>query len=582
MIDTFQQNFEIRQIHLGIKSQREKVEAFLETFELRLEDVDYYAGVFVVGEDDLLGCGGLQKDIIKCIAISNDLQDTGLGMKLISHLYTTALNNGATSVKVFTKPKNKAIFESLAFHTIASAEQAILLENGNGLKDYCKYLSSLQKSGENGAIVMNANPFSKGHRYLIEQASKQVDNLYVIVVKEDKSLFSYDERKQMIELGTKDIANVVVCEGSDYSISAATFPTYFLKELSYATDTQIQLDLSLFCNYIAKALNITKRFAGSEPTDKLTARYNVLMKEILAKNDIQFIEIERLEQDNAIVNATAIRQYLFNNNLKEATKYAFPTTIPYLLSFLASQSLQKELDTTPKPGLVDKKDNGAHSDMDYDLMCKSITTLHPYFTKLALLGYNNELAKIEDIQAIGLEAEKKMFVATNNVNTHKGALFSMGLCVVSSAHLLYKHKKIDIENLRKTISNIALQFPETKNTHGSKVLEENNIKGALQNARDAYDDLFSLWLPYYTDIKQDEFALHKTLLYIMTTLEDTNIYYRKGIQRAKQVQKEAKELLENFSCFALEKMNKDYIKDNVSPGGAADMLSLTLFIESLL
>ncbi|MCF0210317.1 MAG: triphosphoribosyl-dephospho-CoA synthase, partial [Bacteroidales bacterium] len=115
-----------------------------------------------------------------------------------------------------------------------------------------------------------------------------------------------------------------------------------------------------------------------------------------------------------------------------------------------------------------------------------------------------------------------------------------------------------------------------------KVLEENNIKGALQNARDAYDDLFSLWLPYYTDIKQDEFALHKTLLYIMTTLEDTNIYYRKGIQRAKQVQKEAKELLENFSCFALEKMNKDYIKDNVSPGGAADMLSLTLFIESLL
>lgn len=104
---------------------------------------------------------------------------------------------------------------------------------------------------------MNANPFTKGHRYLVETASKMVDNLYIIVVKEDKSLFSYQERKSMIEQGTKDIENVVVCKGSDYAISAATFPTYFLKELTDATDTHITLDLDLFSTYIAPALGIS-------------------------------------------------------------------------------------------------------------------------------------------------------------------------------------------------------------------------------------------------------------------------------------------------------------------------------------
>lgn len=174
-MDTFGQNFEIRSIPLSIKSYKNKVEKFLNDNDLRLDGVDYYAGVFLIGEDDiLLGGGGLQGNVIKCIAITDDLRETGMGTKLISHLYLQAINNGEDTVRVFTKPKNKEIFTSLGFKLLATSDKAILLENGNGLKHYCDYLASLRREGENGAIVMNANPFTLGHRYLIETMLKKL------------------------------------------------------------------------------------------------------------------------------------------------------------------------------------------------------------------------------------------------------------------------------------------------------------------------------------------------------------------------------------------------------------------------
>ena len=289
-MDTFGQNFEIRSIPLSIKSYKNKVEKFLNDNDLRLDGVDYYAGVFLIGEDDiLLGGGGLQGNVIKCIAIADDLRETGMGTKLISHLYLQAINNGEDTVRVFTKPENKEIFTSLGFKLLATSDKAILLENGNGLKHYCDYLASLRREGENGAIVMNANPFTLGHRYLIETAAKEVNNLYIIVVKENRSLFSYDDRKLMITKGTEDLKNVIICEGSDYQISNTTFPTYFLKEITDATDTQISLDLDLFSKHIAPALNIKKRFIGTEPKDVLTNKYNYLIKSILPKKCIEVV-----------------------------------------------------------------------------------------------------------------------------------------------------------------------------------------------------------------------------------------------------------------------------------------------------
>lgn len=583
-MDTFGQNFEIRSIPLSIKSYKNKVEKFLNDNDLRLDGVDYYAGVFLIGEDDiLLGGGGLQGNVIKCIAITDDLRETGMGTKLISHLYLQAINNGEDTVRVFTKPKNKEIFTSLGFKLLATSDKAILLENGNGLKHYCDYLASLRREGENGAIVMNANPFTLGHRYLIETAAKEVNNLYIIVVKENRSLFSYDDRKHMITKGTEDLKNVIICEGSDYQISNTTFPTYFLKEITDATDTQISLDLDLFSKHIAPALNIKKRFIGTEPKDVLTNRYNYLIKSILPEKCIKVVEVDRLQNEsNVIISATTVRECLSSFDFYGAKQLVYPTTIPFLLSYLAVQSIKAELDTTPKPGLVDKADNGAHSDMDYNLMLKSIYSLHPYFTELSCLAYNEDVINIDKIKTIGIEAEKQMLFTTNGVNTYKGALFSMGLVLYAASYLCQQRDKVQEQQLQKTIKLLSTKFSQPDDTHGKKVIEKHNIKGALNSAIDGYTLLFDEWLPFFIKHKNEEHSLIKLLLFIMTNLDDTNIYYRKGEEVVAHVKQQAQEILDDFLIDRVEKLNREFVKENISPGGAADMLSLTLFIDSII
>lgn len=424
---------------------------------------------------------------------------------------------------------------------------------------------------------MNCNPFTLGHRYLIEQAAKQVERLFVMVVREDCSLFAYAERKAMVEQGVAHLENVTVIDGSEYAISQATFPTYFLKRLDDAADTQMLLDLDLFRRHIAPALGATVRFVGTEPTDQLTRRYNQLMHEVLA--DVR--ETARLEKEGNAVSASRVRKAMEQGDMSTIRQLVPPTTLPYIIAHLATQALQAELDTTPKPGLVDKDNNGAHRDMDYALMQRSIDTLHPYFVQLARLGFADTLPTHTAIRDIGIEAERAMLAATNGVNTHKGALFSMGLAVVAAAH------EKDTDSLQTTIKALAASFPDTNGTHGSKakLLSKGTtaIKGALDNAREGYEMLFAEWLPFYIERRKeyDAYTPHKTLLRIMCDLDDTNVIYRTDLATAEEVKQEARALLDSFSKAALKDMDRHYTARNISPGGAADMLSLTIFIGSI-
>ena len=598
----------ISEAPLSLNSVRRRVEAFLAANGLRLAPLDRYVVVTRDEDgDEILAGGGLDGNVIKCVAVSESARSEGLMNILVSRLIAIAREEGRESVKAFTKPENEGIFKSLGFGLLASAPKAILMENGRGgLPEYKKYLASLARPGRNGAIVMNANPFTKGHRYLVEQAASQVDNLYVIVVKEDRSRFPYVERKAMIEAGCAGLDNVVVCEGSDYAISAATFPTYFLKKLDDATDTQIALDLDLFMNHIAKPLGVTVRFAGSEPEDALTRRYNELMAEILpgtsvavvrqdhqpdselvegsavrqARRPIDFVEIPRLEQNGNPISATSLRHALDKGNLKEAMEYIPKSTVPYLVADLAERALRLELDTTPKPGLVDRRDNGAHKDMDYALMSKSISALRPYLTRLAV-----ESAKEIDpakIKEIGIEAEKAMLKATGGVNTHKGALFCIGLSVAAASYLASTTGSVEAYSFKELVSRAASEIPSARGTHGAEAKRSFKAVGALENARAAYPELFADWLPYYRSLEGDPFRCHKTLLHIMTTLDDTNILHRRGAEGLAHAEAEAARLLEDFSESGLSSLNKDFIRENISPGGSADMLSLTIFIESII
>lgn len=598
----------ISEAPLSLNSVRRRVEAFLAANGLRLAPLDRYVVVTRDEDgDEILAGGGLDGNVIKCVAVSESARSEGLMNILVSRLIVIAREEGRESVKAFTKPENEGIFKSLGFALIASSPNAILMENGRGgLPEYRKYLESLARPGRNGAIVMNANPFTKGHRYLVEQAASLVDNLYVIVVKEDRSRFPYVERKAMIEAGCAGLDNVVVCEGSDYAISAATFPTYFLKKLDDATDTQIALDLDLFVNHIAKPLGVTVRFAGSEPEDALTRRYNELMAEILpgtsvavvrqdhqpdpelvkgsalrqARRPIDFVEIPRLEQNGNPISATSLRRALDKGNLKEAMEYIPKSTVPYLVADLAERALRLELDTTPKPGLVDRRDNGAHKDMDYALMSKSISALRPYLTRLAVESAKDiDPAKIKEI---GIEAEKAMLKVTSGVNTHKGALFCIGLSVAVASYLASTTGSVQAYSFKELVSRVASEIPSARGTHGAEAKRSFKAVGALENARAAYPELFTDWLPYYRSLEGDPFRCHKTLLHIMTTLDDTNILHRRGAEGLAHAEAEAARLLEDFSESGLSSLNKDFIRENISPGGSADMLSLTIFIESII
>lgn len=602
----------ILELHPTIPRQRRQIEMFLQTNGLRYDDVDYYAAIVDESSDEVIAGGGLKGSVIKCVAVADGHKGEAVANVIVSHLIAKANAEGCQCVKLYTKPDNRQLFESLSFRLIAESPNAILMETGvGGIEKYSEELrvkSEELKNDESvvsnarkpiGVIVMNANPFTLGHRFLVEQSSELVERLYVVVVREDCSMFSYNERKAMVSQGVRDIGNVVVVDGSDYAVSAATFPTYFLKQLSDATDTQIILDLDLYRRRIAPALGATIRFFGSEPTDPLTRRYNELMHQQLGEEHVH--EIQRKQQEGSAISASRVRKAMMEGCLWDAIQLVPPTTIPYIIGHLASMALQAELNTTPKPGLVDRNDNGAHRDMDHALMQRSIKALHPYFVRLAQLGFNGKQPCHDEIVNIGIEAEREMFKATGGVNTHKGALFSIGLAAVALAGEAFSRitqaegcgtmayndvNSKQIQSLSNSIASLARLFPDTNGTHGSKAKANNILKGALDNAREGYTQLFNAWLPFYIDriAEGDNYALHKTLLRIMCDLDDTNIVYRTSMETMQEVKTEARQMLDtsrnivNFEA-ALQAMNTDYIHRNISPGGSADMLSLVVFLS---
>ena len=609
----------ILELHPTIPRQRRQIEMFLQTNGLRYDDVDYYAAIVDESSDEMIAGGGLKGSVIKCVAVADGHKGEAVANVIVSHLIAKANAEGCQCVKLYTKPDNRQLFESLSFRLIAESPNAILMETGvGGIEKYSEELrvkseelgvkSEELKNDESvvsnarkpiGVIVMNANPFTLGHRFLVEQSSELVERLYVVVVREDCSMFSYNERKAMVSQGVRDIGNVVVVDGSDYAVSAATFPTYFLKQLSDATDTQIILDLDLYRRRIAPALGATIRFFGSEPTDPLTRRYNELMHQQLGEEHVH--EIQRKQQEGSAISASRVRKAMMECSLWDAIHLVPPTTIPYIIGHLASMALQAELDTTPKPGLVDRNDNGAHCDMDHALMQRSIKALHPYFVRLAQLGFTDKQPCHDEIVNIGIEAEREMFKATGGVNTHKGALFSIGLAAVALAGESFSRitqaercgtmayndvNSKQIQSLSNSIASLARLFPDTNGTHGSKAKANNILKGALDNAREGYTQLFKAWLPFYIDriAEGDNYALHKTLLRIMCDLDDTNIVYRTSMETMQEVKTEARQMLDtsrnivNFEA-ALQAMNTDYIHRNISPGGSADMLSLVVFLS---
>ena len=284
--------------------------AFLASLELDYDENVKFTVLCLDDEGAIIAGGSLDGRICKCIGVSEDHQGEGLTATVVTELRKEAFLQGEDHLFLFTKPKNRMQFLDVAFYPIAQTKDVLLMESKrNAARNYAKSLAE-EADGEIGAIIMNANPFTAGHRYLIEKALERVSLLHVFVVSEDRSYFSFAERWKRVAEGTKDLPRVRMHETKDYLISSVTFPTYFIKEKARAEDVRCALDLTVFADVFAKEMGITVRYVGTEPLDPVTARYNEIMKEMLPPKGIEVVEVPRLTVNGEIVSATKVREKL--------------------------------------------------------------------------------------------------------------------------------------------------------------------------------------------------------------------------------------------------------------------------------
>ena len=211
----------------------------------------------------------------------------------------------------------------------------------NKADGFSRYLSNLKRGhGRQAAIVMNANPFTNGHRYLVECAAKACDSLHLFVVSEDRSAVPFSVRSRLVQEGTADLCNIIYHKTGSYLISQATFPSYFLKKEDCVTEVQAETDAAVFSK-IALELGIDRRFVGEEPYSALMARYNRTLRRVLSGYGVEVTEIPRLSYGGNFVSATTIRSLLRSGNLKTVAFMVPQSTYRYFTSSEAVPVLKR-------------------------------------------------------------------------------------------------------------------------------------------------------------------------------------------------------------------------------------------------
>lgn len=284
--------------------------------------------------DQLVATGSMMKSVLKYIGVAPNSQHASRFNLIVSTLINRSFQLQQTHLMVFTKPKYQASFEYVGFHTLLKTTQAALLELGTpNVQQYLTQIPRvpLQNQQRIAGIVMNANPFTRGHRYLVEQAAQQFDFVYVFVVTEEASLFTSTERIQLVQLGTSDLANVIVVPGGPYMVSYATFPAYFIATSRNKAQFQMTLDAELFRQIVAPTLSITTRVVGTETSSSTTAKYNqTLIKVLSPAISVMVIKRQTTKSSNQIISASQVRQQIKSNNLSDLREWVPPTTAQFI------------------------------------------------------------------------------------------------------------------------------------------------------------------------------------------------------------------------------------------------------------
>lgn len=303
--------YAISQVYPTDKQTLAQIDALLQKEGIRRDgNLDYICAMFDENYK-VIGTGSCFGNTLRCFAVSSDHQGEGLLNQIITHLIEVQYARGNLHLFLYTKVKSAKFFGDLGFYEIARVEDTLVfMENRrDGFSSYLRNLEKTKTGGKSAALVMNANPFTLGHQYLVETAAAACDTLHLFVVSEDASLVPFAVRKRLVAEGVAHLPNVILHDSGPYIISNATFPSYFLKDEAAVISGHARLDLAVFTK-IAKALNITARYVGEEPTSQVTGLYNQIMAEQLPRAGIDCIIVPRKEVNGKAISASTVRQCL--------------------------------------------------------------------------------------------------------------------------------------------------------------------------------------------------------------------------------------------------------------------------------
>ncbi len=325
--------YTISHIYPNDKRAMRQIEALLKAEGIQLDgNLDYTCAMY---DDDynIIATGSCFGPTLRCFAVSRAHQGEGLLNQIISHLMDVQFERGNTHLFLYTKVDSAKFFGDLGFYEIARVDgKLVFMENRRtGFSDYLKRLEQTKTDGISAALVMNANPFTLGHQYLVETAAAACDTLHLFVLSEDASLVPFAVRKRLVREGVAHLGNVVLHDSGPYIISGATFPSYFLKDEAAVIDGHARLDLAVFAR-IAKALNISVRYVGQEPSSLVTGIYNQVMAGSLPEKGIECRIIPRKESGGKPISASTVRLAIHSGDFEMLKELVPQTTLNYFMS----------------------------------------------------------------------------------------------------------------------------------------------------------------------------------------------------------------------------------------------------------
>ncbi len=322
-----------------------QLDAFLRPlgFHFDPREVDYTMALYDA-QGRIAATGSCQGQVLKYVVVGPSHRATNASSMVVMHLINLLMKTHR-QVFAYTRPSTARVFEKMGFAEVATAEPLYtLLEFGfRSIRDYLEILRSRKMPAAMkpaGAAVVNCNPFTLGHQYLIETAAAQCGVVYLFVVEEDRSAFPFVDRWKLVEEGTRHLSNLVLLRGGPYVVSGATFPSYFLQNeaIDLVIRNQAELDVMIFARHIVPALGIDRRYVGTEPFSATTAAYNAAMKKILPARGVQVIEIERKAEGTDAdgrpdyISATKIRRAIREDRLDSILGFLPECTRAYLQS----------------------------------------------------------------------------------------------------------------------------------------------------------------------------------------------------------------------------------------------------------